>query len=143
MNIRLRNKITGLFYNDGQCFTCKEGKIIEKDSPEHVVIRHTYLPDHIEEVPVGNKHLEPGLKPKVLPNKRWDSCHYVFGDWSIEIYKYNQNKGCHRYIRLSRPDYVTNWDAHNSVTNEKFSYQCGGIKKAVAHIIKHERNRNQ
>lgn len=57
--IRLRNKITGLYYVKGKHFsgTESEATLIERNSPSHLVIRYTYtIPggeDNIEEVEVS------------------------------------------------------------------------------------------
>lgn len=57
--IRLRNKLTGLFYVEGKNFsgTESEATVIERNSPSHLVIRYTYtmpgMEDNIEEVEVS------------------------------------------------------------------------------------------
>jgi hypothetical protein len=54
--IRLRNKLTGLYYVEGKHFsgTESEATMIERNSPSHLVIRYTYtapgMDDNMEEV---------------------------------------------------------------------------------------------
>lgn len=89
-----------------------------------------------------NKHLNGTEKVRSLPSSRWDSRGYVFGDWQIEVYMWNQNKGAHAYLRSNRPNYVRCWNASNIKTKETFQYQDGGIKRATKKILNHEMKRH-
>lgn len=146
--IRLRNTITGLFYVAGACFsaTAETATVIERNSPEHVMIRHTFTMANVEEVegnkPENNKHINGSTKRKALPSSRWDSKSYIFGDWHIECEQYNQNKGAHAYLKSTRPNYVPMWNAYNPTTGETITNKDGGIKKAEKAIIRHEMKRH-
>jgi hypothetical protein len=145
--IRLRNTITGLFYVSGACFSAnvEDATIIERNSPDHVMIRHTFAMDYVEEVevnnPEDNKHINGTTKRRAIPSRRWDKKSYVFGDWHIDCEQYNQNKGAHAYLKSTRPNYVPMWSAHNPTTGETIANKCGGIKIAEKSIIRHEMKR--
>jgi hypothetical protein len=50
--IKLRNKLTGLYYADGRCFNATEADAtpVVKDSVDHALIRYTFLPENMVEV---------------------------------------------------------------------------------------------
>jgi hypothetical protein len=113
---------------------------------------HFQNPQFIVEVPLveaptpDNAHLNPHIngtiKRRAIPSNRWDYKTYIFGDWSITCYQYNQNKGAHSYLRSTRPDYVPLWNAYNKATKESFECKDGGIKRAQKMIVRHEMKRH-
>ena len=119
--IVLRNKITGLFYADGNCFNSTAGTVIEKDSPQHAAIRYTFDMANVEEVPVGNTLPKP---------RRIGGLHktakYQMGNWEILVFK--------------RTDWLS-YIARNTLTRYETAQKTGGIRKAEEFIRDFESTR--
>jgi hypothetical protein len=81
--IRLRNKLTGLYYVDGKNFsgTESEANVYEMNSPSHLVINHTF--DNVETVPAKKRGLS--LKPGAVIPKDDE------GDREMRLAKYGDS----------------------------------------------------
>jgi hypothetical protein len=59
--IKLRNKLTGLYYVEGKAFTGTESEasIYDMNSPSHLVINHTF--DNVEDAIITESKMEVAL----------------------------------------------------------------------------------
>ena len=120
--IVLRNKITGLFYADGNCFNSTTGTVIEKDSPQHAAIRYTFDMTNVEEIPAGD--MLP--KPRRTGGLR-KTAKYEMGNWEIVVFK--------------RTDWLSHI-ARNTLTRYETAQKSGGIMEAERFIREFESTRS-